>query len=123
MSDVDFTSIRPGIGQAQGTVQTLTTVLSAFQPVLAAPPAGSLNIGFTRINLLWIPGVAPAVPNDGYQIVFGPNTAAIVAGSFTGSPIFTAAMGIQSWLLMPTDTGFKVQNTVSGTNNLYWWIG
>lgn len=118
--DINANSIRPGLGQSQGVIQppTVAGTPSAFQVVRPNPGAFSPYGSFQRINMVWIPGVS-----DGYQIVFGPDTASIVAGSFTGAPVFKVSAGIQSWLLVPSDLGFKVQQDGTSTNNLYWWFG
>lgn len=118
--DINANSIRPGLGQSQGVIQppTVASTPSAFQAVRPSPGAFSAYVGYQRINLVWIPA-----GSDGYQIVFGPDTASIVVGSFVGSPVFKVGAGIQRWLLLSTDLGFKVQQDGVGTNNLYWWFG
>lgn len=117
-----LTRIRPGLGQPQGITTTTSTALSAFQVVRPDPGAFSSYVGYTRINLVWQPGV-DGLGFDGFQVVFGPSDAAIQAAAFVGAPVFIKELGPFSWLLVSTDLGFKVQSTGAGTDRLIWWLG
>lgn len=110
-------SVRPGAGQASGTVQTTTTAASTFQIVRTLPLQAANAVEYARINLIWIPQSF-----DGVQIAFGKDSAAALA-AITTQPVFISAHGILRFLMQPNDTGFVVQSTGTGTDNLYYWVG
>lgn len=111
------TRLRPGTAQGGvilGTpVQTTSTTPSGFTAVTTTPS------GYTRINLMWIPG-GPTF--NGYQIAFGQNDA-VLDTALTAAPLLISSIGLISFLLLPSDQGFKIKASGADTNNLYWWIG
>lgn len=106
------TRLRPGTGVASGQVHTTDNTVSGFTAVSPVP------LGLTRLNVSWVSG-----GSEGYRIAFGP-TAAAVDGVIAATPIFAVASGVQSFLMQPNDTGFKIQATPGlVANDLYWWVG
>lgn len=120
--DIYLNRVRPGLGQPQGITTTSSTALSTFQVVRPDPGAFSPYVSLARINLVWQPGV-DGLGFDGFQIAFGPSDAAIQAAAFIGAPVFIKELGPFSWLLVPSDLGFKIQSTGTGTDRLIWWLG